>query len=267
MQIQLTLMKLSNDMERITAIIPTGNEEKNIVDAINSVDFVDEIIVVDSFSTDNTINLAKPLADKILQREYQNSASQKNWAIPQAKNPWIILIDADERITDKLKDEIINLINEGTEYSGFWIKRENYFMGKRVKFSGWQGDRVIRLFKRDECKYEEKHVHAEIVSTGKIGKLKHKLIHNTFVSKKAYLEKLQRYAKWQAKDYDKKVTVITPYHTILKPILRFVKHYVFQLGFMDGYVGLLISLYQSKAVSLRYSYLKKIRKNKNAKRN
>ncbi len=172
-------------MTKITAIIPTGNEEHNIVDAIKSLNFANEIMVVDSFSTDNTIALAKPLADTILQREYENSASQKNWAIPQAKYEWILLLDADERVTPELKIEVNNIINSHTEYSGFWIKRQNYFMGKKVRFSGWQGDKVIRLFKRDECKYENKHVHAEIISSGKIGILKNKLTHNTFISKEA----------------------------------------------------------------------------------
>jgi len=246
-------------MIKLTAIIPTKNEQHNIVEAIRSVNFTDEIIVVDSFSIDETIKLAKPLADKILQREYQNSASQKNWAIPQAKNKWILLLDADERVTTELKEEVIKTINSNTKYSGFWIKRQNYFMNKKIRFSGWQGDKVIRLFKRDECKYEEKYVHAEIVSLGKIGILKNKLTHNTFVSKKAYLNKIERYAKWQAKDYDKKVKNITLFHTIIKPSVRFFKHYFLQLGILDGYVGFIISSYQAKAVSLRYKYIKEIR--------
>ena len=127
-------------MEKLTAIIPTGNEEHNIVDAIKSVAFADEIMVVDSFSSDRTIELAKPLADIILQREYENSASQKNWAIPQAKHNWILLLDADERVTTKLKKEVLSSINSNTDYSAFWIKRQHYFMGKKVSFSGWQGD-------------------------------------------------------------------------------------------------------------------------------
>ena len=92
-------------MNKITAIIPTGNEAHNIIDAIKSVDFADEIMIVDSYSTDNTVELATPLADTILQREYENSASQKNWAIPQAKYPWIFLLDADERVTPELREE------------------------------------------------------------------------------------------------------------------------------------------------------------------
>ena len=246
-------------MTKLTAIIPTENEQHNILEAIKSVNFCDEIMIIDSFSTDETIKLAEPLADTILQREYQNSASQKNWAIPQAKNKWILLLDADERATPELKEEVISIINSNTKYSGFWIKRQNYFMGKKIRFSGWQGDKVIRLFRRDDCRYEKKHVHAEIVSSGEIGILNNKLIHNTFISKQAYLNKIERYAKWQAKDYDKQVQIITPYHTIIKPSIRFLKHYFLQLGILDGYVGFIISSYQAKAVSLRYKYIKEMR--------
>ena len=246
-------------MTKLTAIIPTKNEQHNILEAIKSINFSDEIMIIDSFSTDETIKLAEPLADTILQREYQNSASQKNWAIPQAKNKWILLLDADERATPELKEEVISIINSNTEYSGFWIKRQNYFMGKKIRFSGWQGDKVIRLFRRDDCRYEKKHVHAEIVSSGKIGILNNKLIHNTYISKQAYLNKIERYAKWQAKDYDKQVQIITPYHTIIKPSIRFLKHYFLQLGILDGYVGFIISSYQAKAVSLRYKYIKEMR--------
>ena len=246
-------------MTKLTAIIPTKNEQHNILEAIKSINFSDEIMIIDSFSTDETIKLAEPLADTILQREYQNSASQKNWAIPQAKNKWILLLDADERATPELKKEVISIINSNTEYSGFWIKRQNYFMGKKIRFSGWQGDKVIRLFRRDDCRYEKKHVHAEIVSSGEIGILNNKLIHNTFISKQAYLNKIERYAKWQAKDYDKQVQIITPYHTIIKPSIRFLKHYFLQLGILDGYVGFIISSYQAKAVSLRYKYIKEMR--------
>jgi len=247
-------------MTKLTSIIPTGNEQNNIIEAIQSVRFSDEVMVVDSFSTDDTVKLARPLVDTILQREYVNSASQKNWAIPQAKHEWILLLDADERVTSDLQNEVVRMINSNTEYSGFWIRRENYFMGKKVRFSGWQGDKVIRLFKRDECKYENKHVHAEIICSGKIGILHHKLLHNTFVSKEAYLSKLERYAKLQAKDYDKKVKYLTPFHTVIKPIVRFLKHYLLQLGILDGYVGFVISSYQARAVAMRYKYIQEIRK-------
>lgn len=246
-------------MEKITGIIPTGNEELNIAEAIKSLDFTNEIMIVDSFSKDKTVEIATPLVDTIFKREFKYPADQKNWAIPQAKHKWILLLDADERVTNDLKREIIKVINSNTKKSGFWIRRENYFMGKKVRFSGWQGDKVIRLFKRDECRYENKLVHEEIISEGEIGILKHKLTHNTFKNKDLYLEKLARYAKWQAKDYHKKTGKITIFHTMLKPAFRFIKHYFIQLGILDGYIGLIISIYQAKAVSMRYNYLQKYR--------
>ena len=249
-------------MEKLTAIIPTFNEEHNIVEAIKSVDFADEIIVVDSFSTDKTVELATPLATKVIQREYINSASQKNWAIPQAQHSWILLLDADERVTRELKAEILKKLDENPDESGFWIYRINHFMGKRINFSGWRGDKVIRLFKRDECKYEALYVHAEIISDGKIGFLNHKLHHNTYVSIEAFEKKMVRYAKWQAKDYDGKTGAITPYHTLIKPLARFFKHFVIQLGFLDGYVGFIIARSQAGAVSKRYKFLRELRANR-----
>ena len=249
-------------MEKLTAIIPTFNEEHNIVEAIKSVNFADEIIVVDSFSSDKTIELAKPQVNKIIQRKYENSASQKNWAIPQAQHEWILILDADERVSEDLKNEIQNVLKSNPDESGFWIGRINYFMNKKIRFSGWRGDKVIRLFRRDECKYEELNVHAEIISEGTIGSLKQKLIHNTFVSREDFHKKLDRYAKWQAKDYDSKTGTITFYHTLLKPAIRFLKHFIFQLGFIDGKVGFIISRYQANAVKMRYLYLRELRKNR-----
>ena len=252
-------------MAKITGIIPTGNEEQNIADAIKSLDFTDEIIIIDSFSKDKTLEIATPHVDIIFKREFKFPADQKNWVIPKAKHNWIFLLDADERITNELKKEIIKTINSNTTASGFWIKRENYFMGKKVRFSGWRGDKVIRLFKRDECRYEDKYVHEEIISKGEIGTLKNKITHNTYKSKNIYFKKLVRYAKWQAKDYNNKVKKITTYHTTIKPLIRFCKHFFFQLGILDGYVGYTISLYQAKAVKMRYHYLQKYRNAKNIK--
>ena len=133
---------------------------------MQSVAWCDEILVVDSFSTDNTVELAKKYTDRIIQSEYINSASQKNRAIPQATHEWILLVDADERVTPELKTEIQKILSSETiPYDAFWIYRRNYFMGKEIKYSGWQRDKVVRLFKRDTCRYEEKHVHAEKITT------------------------------------------------------------------------------------------------------
>jgi len=251
-------------LKKITAIIPTYNEAHNIEDAIQSVSWADEIIVVDSFSTDNTVELATAKGARILQREYENSASQKNWTIPQASHEWIFLLDADERVEEGLKNEVQQILSLKEEtHQAFWIKRRNFFMGKEVKYSGWQGDKVIRLFKRDECKYEEKSVHAEVICNGTIGYLKEKLVHNTFKDIYHYLEKWDRYTTWSAKDRAQKGEKPGFYHFVFKPTYRFFHDYFLRLGILDGMTGFIISVLSSMSVFMRYLKVKQIIKDAN----
>ncbi len=241
-------------MEKLTAIIPSFNEEHNIKEVLESVSFADEIMVVDSYSTDRTLEIAKEHAHVILQREYEYSASQKNWAIPQATHEWILLVDADERVTPELKQEVLSILkNPPTDNTvAFWIGRMNHFMGERVHYSGWRGDKVIRLFRKSKCVYEDKHVHAEIIADGNVGMLKQQLYHNTYTTLDAYIQKLNKYASWQARDYDKKTGKLTPYHFVIKPFWGFFKHYIMQSGFRDGAVGLTIGYIQGYTVFMRY---------------
>ena len=248
-------------MTKLTAIIPTGNEIHNIEDVIASVSFADEILVVDSLSTDGTYEKAVGLGVRVIRREFDYPASQKNWAIPQAKHEWILLVDADERVTPELTSEIQSILADPPQGTiAYWIGRMNHFMGQRVNYSGWRNDKVIRLFKRDACKYEDKHVHEEIITDGKVGFLKEKFFHNTYVSFDNYMEKMNRYATWQAKDYDKKVGKITPYHLVIKPFWGFFKHYIVQGGFRDGLVGLTIGYIQGYVIFMRYVKLWLLRK-------
>lgn len=250
-------------MEKLTAIIPTGNQIQNIEAVIASVDFADEILVVDSFSTDGTFEIAEKLATKVIRRKYEYSASQKNWAIPQAKHEWVLLVDTDERVTPELKEEILEVLNNPSkDVVAYWIGRNNHFMGESVHYSGWRNDSVIRLFKRDFCKYDDKYVHAEIIANGTIGKLKNKLHHNTYTTFDEYIEKMNRYATWQAKDYDKKTGRLTPYHFIIKPFWGFFKHYIIQSGFRDGVVGLTIGYIQGYVIFMRYVKLWLLRRNR-----
>ncbi len=237
---------------KITAIIPTKNEEDNIEAAIKSVSFADEIIVVDSFSTDRTVEIARKYADKVVQHEYINSAAQKNWIIPQAKNEWIIILDADERITPQLRDEILHILSRPTEYVAFWIGRINYFMGKRIRFGGWGKDKVIRLFRKSKCRYENKHVHAEIIADGKVGKLKNKIIHYTYKNFNDYYSKLLKYSTWGAKDRLNKIDNVGFFYLSVKPFLSFINVYIFRLGFLDGKVGFILAKLLAHYVFLRY---------------
>ena len=230
-------------MEKITAIIPTFNEESNIKTAIESCLFADEIIVVDSFSTDKTVEIVKSYPQvKLLEHEYVHSAAQKNWTIPQAENDWIFLLDADERTCPELIQEMRETIKSNPKPVAFWIGRDNYFMDKKLNHV-WKGDAVIRLFRKSKCRYEDKHVHAEILADGEISRLKYRLAHDTYKGKglEAHLLKGQRYTTWAALDRVNKIKKVTSYHLIIKPLFAFLKRYILQMGILDGKPGLVIS--------------------------
>ncbi|MCB0549406.1 MAG: glycosyltransferase family 2 protein [Phaeodactylibacter sp.] len=244
-------------MHSLSVIITTFNEEQNIQGALESVSWADEVIVVDSFSSDRTVEIARKYTRRVMQREYTGPAGQKNWAIPQARHEWILLLDADERVPEKLKLEIQQYLNqEHIPYDAFWIGRRNFFMGKEVHFSGWQGDAVVRFFRRDLCRYNDKQVHEEIITEGlRVGWLDDKLLHYTYRDMDHFLDKMRRYARWSARDYSKKTKRVTVFHLFFKPLFRFFKHYLLQLGFLDGKVGLVVSVVMAWGVFLRYANL------------
>lgn len=249
----------------LTVGILTYNEEPNIAAALKSVvGWASEIIVVDSFSTDKTVDIINSFYNiKMYQRAFFNHGDQKNWLIPKAKNEWILLLDADERVTSAMQSEINNIIMEQAfssekvpvsgQFDAYWIGFTHYFMGQQVKYSGWQNDKTIRLIKRDLCRYNDNNVHEEIKMEGlRIGRLKAKFKHYTFRNIDHFIAKQAQYATWSAIDYAQKTGKITLFHLILKPFFRFFKHYFLKLGFLDGKAGLVISAVASWSVFLRY---------------
>jgi glycosyltransferase involved in cell wall biosynthesis len=246
-----------NQRRLVTAIIPTFNEEKHISEAIDSVAWADEILVVDSFSTDQTVQIAKSKGVTVIQREYGYSASQKNWAIPQAKHEWIFLLDADERCTSELQDEIVQILSqkEAPPFFAYWIYRKNHFMGKAINYSGWQSDKVVRFF-HQSCRYQDLRVHAEIIVPERgLGLLKNKIQHFTYSDLMSYLKKADRYTTWGAYDrldkFQKQNKKIGYTYLIGRPLGRFFRHYFLRLGFLDGTHGLVVSLLASYNVFIR----------------
>jgi glycosyltransferase involved in cell wall biosynthesis len=248
-------------MRPLSVIITTYNESTNIREAIASVNWADEIIVVDSYSTDGTPDIAKKLGARLFERSYSGPADQKNWAIPQAKNEWVLLLDADERPSADLTAEIRSILAAAEiPEDCFGIPRQNFFLGKQVNYSGWRNDEVIRLIRRDRCRYDDKQVHEEIGTAGlKVGKLKHKILHYTFRDSGHYLDKIRRYGEWSALDHLERTPRVTGFHLFVKPAYRFFKHYVLQRGFLDGQVGLIISAIMAWGVFLRYVRIKELR--------
>lgn len=240
-------------MQPLTVIIPTFNEAHNIGSLLESVRWANEIIVVDSFSSDETVAIACSKGATVLEHEYEGPARQKNWVIPQARNEWILLLDADERLTPELTAEIQSwLSGDEIKMDAFWIGRQNYFLGKKIRYSGWQGDKVVRFF-RNSCRYDDKQVHEEIITGGiRVGHLRHKMDHFTYKDVDHFLDKMSRYADWSADDHAAKTPKVTFFHLLLKPAFRFFKHYVLQKGFLDGKEGLIVSAIMAWGVFLRY---------------
>jgi glycosyltransferase involved in cell wall biosynthesis len=239
----------------LTVIVPTFNEQDNLEDCLRSVAWADEVLVVDSFSTDRTLEIARRHTDRIIQREYINSASQKNWAIPQARHRWVMVVDADERVTPELRDEIRALLSRGPDCSGYVIRRVNHFLGRRIHHGGWARDRVLRLWDRTLGRYQEKEVHAEVDVAGPVRELRHPLLHITFRSWDLYLRKIDRYTSWGAEDLRKRGRRTTALDLVFRPLARFFKRYILQLGFLDGVPGLMITGIDSWAVFVKYARL------------
>jgi len=237
---------------KITAIIPTLNEEENIEHAIKSVGFADEIIVIDSYSTDTTISLVKKHKVTLIQRVFDDYSSQKNFAISKAKHPWIYVLDADERVTPELRKEILETVKNPNDYVGFDVYRTFYFAGKKLKYSGYQHDKVIRLFRKDKCKYNGRKVHEHIEANGDVGFLKNKIEHYTYRNYNHFIEKLNRYAGIDAEILFEKGKSVNAFHLLIKPPVRFIIHYFIKGGIFDGFPGFMISVVMAYGVLARY---------------
>ncbi len=243
---------------KVTAIIPAGNEAGQIEAAVGSVLWADEVlVVVDAASTDGTLDRVRALKDPRVRAEshpYGYSAAQKNWAIPRATHPWVFLLDADERCTEPLRDEILALLSGEPDKDAYWIRRENLFFGRIMKHGGWQTDRVIRLFRR-ACRYQDRRVHAEIEGWTTVGALRCPLQHSTFRGWAHYLAKLDQYTTWGAEQDFKDGKGAGAINVVLRPAFRFIKQYLIRLGFLDGIPGAIAVYLAVYGVFLKYAKL------------
>ena len=248
----------------LSALIITYNEQNHIQEVLEDIDFADEIIVIDSYSKDKTVDLvnAFPKA-KLIQHAFVDYSSQRNFAIQCAQNPWILFIDADERFTDELKEEVIKTIQQPNASSAYLFYRIFMFENTRLNYSGWQTDKIFRLFQKDKAEYvTERLVHEKLKVKGKIGKLKHKLIHFSYTDFDSYKNKMVSYGKLKAKEEYSKGIRPNFYHFYLHPAYKFLYQYIIRLGFLDGKKGLIICYLNALSVSVRYKELQKLRSKK-----
>jgi len=244
------------DHPKISAVITTFNEERNICDCIDSLMWCDEIVVVDSFSTDLTPKLARSYEKvRFFQRPYLGSASQKNWSMDQTRFEWILIFDADERCTPELRSEIQALLASGPSADAYTITRRAYFMDRVIRFSGWQHDRVVRLVKRGAGRYPNKRVHADMQPRGQAPVLKSPMLHYMIESFDQYLPRIIKYGSWGAAQGWKTNRRSGLTQVLGRPIWRFVRMYFVQLGFLDGMAGLVFCMLQAFGTLLKWAIL------------
>lgn len=249
-----------NLSQKVSVLIITLNEEANMQALLTDLDFADEIIVVDSFSTDKTEAICKSFQKvTFIQNKFDNYSSQRNFAISKAKNDWILFLDADERLTPALKNEIITTVNTNKTYSAFLFYRTFMFKDKVLYFSGNQNDKIFRLFNKNHATYtKERLVHEKLEVNGKIGVLKNKLIHYSYSNFQAYKSKTIRYGKFKAQEKFLKGQKSSAILHFLHPTYNFLFNYIVRLGFLDGKKGLIICYLNANAVYIRYRELEQL---------
>jgi glycosyltransferase involved in cell wall biosynthesis len=237
---------------KLTVLIPCKNERANIRSCIESVRAVaDEILVADSGSTDGTLRIAREMGCRIIEREYVCSADFKNWAIPQASHPWVLVVDADERMTPELASEILKTLSLQNPKDGYRVAFRTFFLGHELKHGGWSTGTSLRLFRR-ECRYQNVWVHADVqVPSGRVGRLRHKMLHYTYWSVEQYFEKFNRYTSHAARDMQTNGRRLSVLRMMTHPPLNFLKFYILRGGFLDGVPGLLMA-----ALSAYYGFVK-----------
>ena len=254
--LDLERLRQAPGREKLSVIITTYNEEVNIGDCIESVLWADEILVVDSFSTDGTTEVAGRLPVRLLQREYYGSAAQKNWALDRVEHAWVLIVDADERVTNELAAEILVLLTRApADVNGYYIRRENVFIDRVMRHSGWSTDKVIRLFRREKGRYPNRRVHADLAIEGPTPDLEHPFLHYTFRSFDQYFDKFLNYAEWGAAQAFREGRTVGALEIAGRPLWRFFRTYVLQLGFLDGRHGLVLCTLQAFGVFLKYARL------------
>lgn len=243
-------------MSTLSVIIPTYNEIDYINDALKSVDFANEIIVIDSFSSDGTKEIALEHGCKVLERKFDNFSNQKNHAISYATGDWILFIDADERVSQKLKNEILSEI-EKNSHSGYKLRFPHFYMNR---FLYHKVDKVLRLVKNKNVKFSG-DVHEKLQVEGSIGSLNNFMIHYTYKGLFHLIQKKDSYAWFQANTSLKKGKKATIFHLLFKPLYRFFSSYILKRGFLDGVPGLALASINAYGVFSRYVKMILIEKN------
>jgi len=228
----------------LTVVIITKNEESRLLPALESVSWADEVIVLDDESTDSTCKLAEDFGARVIKRKMDVEGVHRNFGYAQAKNDWVLSLDADERVTLELRDEIIGLFKNGFTTTGYNIPRRNYIGDYWVRYGGWYPSGQMKLFRKDKFKWEEVEVHPRAFLTGgAAGHLKGDIIHFSYRDFSDFLAKLNKQTTWEAKKWVDDKRLMSLGKAMWRAIDRFYRSYYSKKGKQDGFVGFMVAVF------------------------
>lgn len=240
----------------LSVTIITLNEEANIRRTLESVRWADEIVVLDSGSTDRTTAICREFTDKVFHQDWIGFSGQKNAAIDRATGDWVLSLDADEPIEPELAEEIRRIITSADARDGYRIPRKTFFLGKWVRFGGWYPDRNLRLFRRGKGRFAARAVHESVHVDGTVGDTRHAILHYAYPDLASYLASINRYSTLAVDVMAERgipaVKASLP-NILLRPAFTFLHKYVFRLGFLDGKHGLILNLFHAVYVFSKYA--------------
>jgi glycosyltransferase involved in cell wall biosynthesis len=240
---------------KISVYMITYNNERTIRKALESVTWADEVVVVDSFSGDKTVEICRKFTDKVSQRKWPGFRDQYQHAAELTSHPWIMFVDADEEIPRELAQEIRRVVGgNGDEAEGFIVYRRTYYLGRWIRYGGWYPDCEIRLYRRDRGRWEG-GLFAKVVVDGKVGSLTHPYLHYPYRDISEQIQRADRYSRIAAEELFQEGERCRLLHLLFRPLFRFVKEYLFKSGFRDGVPGLVIITTTMFYVFMKYAKL------------
>lgn len=233
-------------MQKLSVIVITENEEHNIERCLNSVQWADEIVVVDAFSADRTVEISRRFNAKVVQHAWCGYAAQKQFALDHATCPWVLSLDADEEVTDEVRIAIQKILSSPEAFDGYEINRQSFFLGQRIQHGGWFPDYQLRLFRREKTKVIQRPVHEGFVIDGRIGRIESAVNHYTYQSIQHYLHKMNEYTSLEVMNkLSRKKKKIHWYDFITHPLAVFLKMFIALQGYRDGFRGFLLAFYST----------------------
>ncbi len=245
-------------MTRLTVVILTKNEERNILDCLESVAWAEEVVVFDSFSDDRTVELAQRWGATVQQHPFRNYADQRQAALARVDSDWIFFVDADERATPQLAEEVRAVIDQETK-AGWWVPRRNYIFGRWIRHAGWYPDYQLRLLRRSQARYDpRREVHEVVILDGEEGYLKNTLTHYNYDTVADFIARQNFYVDYEAQILYKQGVRPRWRNFVLQPGREFWRRYISLQGYKDGPHGLLLSLLMAYYTFVMYCRLRRL---------